>query len=76
MTVEGWAVVLTLVGGFTVHIFYFGRGLGEMKATVNHLASSFDDFKAQHYVSRDEYESRHKDLVELVGRLTDPARSK
>ncbi len=71
MTIEGWAVVLTLIGGFTIHIFYFGRSMGEMKSTVAHLAASFDDFKSQHYVSRDEYESRHKDLVELVGRLTD-----
>jgi hypothetical protein len=70
MTIEGWAVVLTLIGGFTIHIFYFGRSLGEMKGTMSHLSTSFDDFKAQHYVSRDEYEHRHTDLVNLVTKLT------
>lgn len=71
MSIETIAVIATLIGGFALHMFYFGRILGTMQAEVKHLSVSFDDFKAQHYVSRDEYESRHKDLVELVGRLTD-----
>lgn len=58
----------TLVGGFLIHLFYFGKGLGRLESSVNHLSMSFDDFKAQHFIPREEFEARHKELIALVAR--------
>jgi hypothetical protein len=76
MTIETWAIVLTLAGGFGLHLFYFGRGMGEMKGDLKHLATSFDEFKSHHYIPRDEYEARHKELKDLVNTFIEAVKSK
>jgi hypothetical protein len=71
VTIEGWAIVATLIGGFGLHLFYFGRNMGEMKGDLKHLSTSFDEFKAHHYIPRVEYEARHKELRDIVTTFTD-----
>lgn len=65
MSLDAIAVVASVIGGFAIHLFYFGKGMGEMKADIRHLAASFDDFKSQHFIPRDEYEARHTEMMKI-----------
>ncbi|HLZ50841.1 MAG TPA: hypothetical protein VKP61_08830 [Candidatus Acidoferrum sp.] len=73
---EAWAIIFTLAGGIFLHLILLGawlwksgRTFGEMKAGFAHLVASFDDFKAQHYITRAEYDARARDLVELLSKV-------
>lgn len=72
MSIDAILVAASVLGGFAIHLFYFGRGMGEMKADIRHLANSFDDFKSQHFIPREEYEARHTEMMKIFGTRVNP----
>jgi hypothetical protein len=59
-------IIVTMAVGFVVHVFYFGRMLGKFESDLRGLAQDFKSFREAHYIPREEYEARHKDIMELL----------
>jgi hypothetical protein len=66
---DGIGIILTLAAAFITHVFWFGRLLGKFETDLRRLGEAFNAFRDQHFLPREEYEARHRELVEVVTRL-------
>ena len=64
-----WAIITSIAIFFIVHVFYFGKIFGRFETLLKTPTDAFREFKDQNYITRNEYNERHNDLVTMVTKL-------
>lgn len=69
VTVDTVATITSILVGFGANIFASGRWAGRIVADVEHLREEIRSFRARDFISRPEYEQRHKEILDQIALL-------
>lgn len=71
MTPDGIVTVITIVAGFAANIFFSGKWAGRIEADIQTLRDDVQNFRAKDFITRAEYENRHREIMDLANKNAD-----